>query len=77
VTKRNLTVQLDDDVIKHAKVLAARRGTSVSTLVAVELERLVADDDRYEDAYRRARRALSGAVPRGGRRWRRDHLYDR
>ena len=77
VTKRNLTVQLDDDVIKHAKVLAARRGTSVSTLVAAQLERLVADDDRYEDAYRRAQRALAGSAPRGGRRWRRDHLYDR
>jgi hypothetical protein len=76
VAKRNLTVQLDDDVIRQAKVLAARRGTSVSTLVASELERLVADDDRYEDAYRRAQRALGGATARGGRRWRRDDLYD-
>ena len=77
MAKRNLTVQLDDDVIQQAKVLAARRGTSVSTLVASELERLVADDDRYEDAYRRAQRALAGAAPRGGRRWSRDDLYDR
>ena len=77
MTKRNLTVQLDDDVIKHAKVLAARRGTSVSALVAAELERLVADDDRYEDAYRRAQRALAGTASRGGRRWRRDDLHDR
>ena len=77
MTKRNLTVQLDDDVIKQAKVLAARRGTSVSTLVAAELERLVADDDRYEDACRRAQRALSGASPHGGRRWRREELYSR
>jgi hypothetical protein len=75
--KRNLTVQLDEDVIRRAKVLAARRGTSVSTLVAAELERLVADDDRYEAAHRRAERALAGAAPRGGRRWRRDDLYDR
>lgn len=77
MTKRNLTVQLDDDVIKQAKVLAARRGTSVSTLVAAELERLVADDDRYEDAQRRAQRALAGSVPRGGRGWRREDLYSR
>lgn len=77
MTKRNLTVQLDEDVIQQAKVLAARRGTSVSTLVAAELERLVADDDRYEDSYRRARRALAGATPRGGRRWSRGDLYDR
>ncbi|HVM02366.1 MAG TPA: DUF6364 family protein [Acidimicrobiales bacterium] len=77
MAKRNLTVQLDEDVIQQAKVLAARRGTSVSTLVASELERLVADDGRYEDACRRAQRALSGAAPRGGRRWSRDDLYDR
>lgn len=77
MAKRNLTVQLDEDVIKQAKVLAARRGSSVSTLVASELQRLVADDDRYEDACRRARRALAGAAPRGGRRWSRPDLYDR
>lgn len=77
MTKRNLTVQLDENVIQQAKVLAARRGTSVSTLVACELERLVADDDRYEDAHRRAQRAIAGAAPRGGRRWSRDDLHDR
>jgi hypothetical protein len=77
MVKRNLTVQLDEDVIRQAKVLAARRGTSVSTLVAAELERLVAEDDRYEDAHRRAQRALAAAVTRGGRRWRREDLYDR
>ncbi len=77
MAKRNLTVQLDDDVIRQAKVLAAKRGTSVSTLVAGQLERLVADDERYEDAWRRARRALAGAASRGGRRWRRDELHER
>lgn len=72
-----MTVQLDDDVIRQAKVLAAKRGTSVSTLVAGELERLVADDERYEDAWRRAQRALTGATSRGGRRWQRDELHER
>lgn len=57
MAKRNLTVQLDDEVIRDAKVLAARRGTSVSTMVAAELERLVAADDRYEEARERAQRA--------------------
>lgn len=65
-SKRKLTVHLDEHVITQAKVLAARRGTSVSAMVAAELERLVADDDRYEDAHRRAQRALAGAMPRGG-----------
>lgn len=77
MAKRNLTVQLDDEVIHHAKVLAARRGTSVSTLVAAEVARMVADDERYEDAQRRAQRALAGARSRGGRRWKREDLHAR
>lgn len=77
MSKRNLTVHVDDELIRQAKVLAARRGTSVSTLVAVELERLVADDERYEEARQRAQRALGGASHRGGRRWDRDELHAR
>jgi len=75
--KRNLTVQLDDEVIRRAKVLAAKRGTSVSGLVAAELGRLVAEDERYEEAWRRARTAMGEATGRGGRRWDRDELHDR
>ena len=75
--KRNLTLQLDDDVIHRAKVLAAKRGTSVSGLVAAELARLVAEDERYEDAWRAARKAMGDTAGRGGRRWARDELHDR
>ncbi len=75
--KRNLTVQLDDETIRDAKVLAARRGTSLSALVAAELARLVADDERYEEARQRARRALANPSSRGRRRWERDELHER
>jgi SAM-dependent methyltransferase len=75
--KRNLTVQLDDEVIRRAKVLAAKRGTSVSGLVAQELDRLVAEDERYEAAWRLARKAMGDATPRGGRSWGRDELHER
>jgi hypothetical protein len=75
--KRNLTVQLDEDVIRRAKVLAAKRGTSVSGLVAQELDRLVAEDERYEAAWRQARKAMGDSVPRGGRRWSREELHER
>ena len=77
MAKRNLTVQLDDDVIDDAKVLAIRRGTSVSALVGMELARLVAEATRYDAAHERARQALAGAAPRGGRTWTRNDLYDR
>lgn len=75
--KRNLTVQLDDEVVQRAKVLAARRGTSVSALVAHELQQLVEADERYEKAWRQARKAMGQAQSHGGRRWQRDDLYER
>lgn len=77
VSRRNLTLQLDEDVIRRARVAAAKRGTSVSGLVAHQLEDLVEHDRRYEEAMRRALDALRTAARRGGRRWRRSDLYER
>ena len=77
MTKRNLTVQLDEDVIHRAKVAAAKRGTSVSGLVTQQLERLVEADERYEEAHRRAERAMGRTQSRGGRSWTRDELHER
>lgn len=77
MARRNLTLKLDEDVIRRAKVLAAKRGTSVSGLMAHELEQLVAQDARYEEAWRRATEIMAGSVPRGGRTWQRDELHDR
>lgn len=76
MAKANLTVQLDQAVIRRAKVIAAKRGTSVSGLVARDLSELVDQDERYEDAMRRAREILARATARGGRSWRRDELHE-
>ena len=59
--KRNLTVQLDEETVAKAKVLAARRSTSVSKLIAHEIKRLVGEDD----AYGRARAAAFAHLNRG------------
>lgn len=77
MARRNLTLQLDEGVIRRARVAAARRGTSISGLVASHLEDLVEQDARYEDAMRLALDALRAPVRRGGRRWRREELYER
>ena len=75
MARRNLTLQLDEETIRQAKLLAAKRGTSISGLVARELQRLVARDARYEEAQRRAVELMAESVARGGRSWRRDDLY--
>ena len=52
--KTNLTLKLDADLIREAKVLAAKQGTSVSRLLTDQLETLVRRDKVYERAKRRA-----------------------
>ena len=47
---RNLTVRLEEGTIRKAKVVAAKRSTSVSQLVADEIDRLVRADEAYEQA---------------------------
>jgi Family of unknown function (DUF6364) len=76
MARRNLTVQLDEEIIRKAKILAAERGTSVSGLVARELEHLVARNARYEEAMRRAVKLMAQSVEHGGRSWRREDLYE-
>ncbi len=77
MAKANLRLQLDEDLIRRTKIEAARRGTSVSALVARELGDLVDRSERYEEARRRAIELMAGATTRGTRSWPRDALYDR
>jgi hypothetical protein len=63
VARRNLTLQLDQETVRQAKIVAAKRGTSISGLVARELELLVARDARYEEARRRALELLAESWP--------------
>ncbi|HEU5472106.1 MAG TPA: DUF6364 family protein [Actinophytocola sp.] len=76
MAKRNLTVQLDEETIRAVKELAARRGTSVSGLVAQKIHQMVAADDRYQVAMEAALEAMRNAKPRGGRNWTRAEINE-
>jgi hypothetical protein len=64
--KQNLTVSLSADIIRKAKVLAARRSTSVSGLVAEQIESLVGDQEAYERSERAALAMLDKGFHLGG-----------
>jgi len=64
--KQNITLSLEKDILKKAKLLAANRETSVSKLLAEELSRIVLQDDRYESAKRRALARLRKGFHLGG-----------
>ena len=52
--KTNVTLRMDADLLKEAKVLAAKEGSSVSRYLAEHLEELVRRDRVYERSRRRA-----------------------
>ena len=75
--RQNLTVQMDRELIRKARVLAAKRGTSVSGLVARELEKLIGDDEAYESARRSALQFLEKGFHLGGKSVSREELHER
>ena len=77
MAKRNLTIQLDEETIRHAKIAAVRRGLSLSSLLAQQLNELAEADQRYERAQAVAFEALAHAVGGGALSWRREELYGR
>jgi hypothetical protein len=52
--KTNITLKLDGDLLRKAKILAAEEDTSVSALLAQQLEKIVREREGYEQAKRRA-----------------------
>lgn len=75
--KQNITLSMDSELLKGARVLAARQGTSVSKLLAAELERLVNDDTRRLRAREQAMSVLDRGLHLGGGRPDRDALHER
>lgn len=76
---RNLTIQLDEDVIRAAKALAASKGMSLSALVAQDLREKIAAQGRYQRAMAAALESMAEAAgsSRTAPVWTRDELYDR
>jgi len=64
--KQNLTISLDRELIRRARIIAASRGTSVSKLVALELSRTVEEAEAYERAKRQALAVLDKGFHMGG-----------
>jgi len=66
--KQNITISLETEMLRKAKILAAQRGTSISGLLALQLERLIGEDDAYEKAKRQALALLERGYHLGGSR---------
>jgi hypothetical protein len=52
--KRNVTISLERQTLRKAKLLAAKHGTSISGLLVEQIEVLVGEEEAYERAERQA-----------------------
>ncbi len=75
----NLTIVIDDRLLKQARMRALEDGTSVNALLRTYLERYAGAGDTGEALNgfaRLARRSVASSGPTG-RAWTRDELHDR
>ena len=77
----NVTISVDEDVLRRARIKALQEGTSVNAYLKAKLEDYVEDwRQKQIDAMNAfleiAKNAKASSGPQG-RTWRRDDLYDR
>ena len=65
--RQNITLRLDKELIRKAKVLAAQQGTSVGGLLTQFLEKVLKEEEAYEVARKRALAFLDRGFHLGGK----------
>jgi len=73
----NLTLSIDDRLLKEAREVAAAMGKSVNQLVREYLQQLTARDDAERDIGELRKLSASSEGHSGGRRIQRDELHER
>ena len=76
--KQNVTISISQETVRKARILAARRSTSISGLLAAEIEKLVRAEEAWERSERSALALLEQGFRLGGRvPSTRDELHER
>ena len=77
---RNITLALPEKTLREIKIIAAKRGTSVSAMLREKLETLVSDESDYEVARREFMDVADKGFElgtHGKATWTRDELHER
>jgi plasmid stability protein len=74
----NLTIAIDDEVLKQARIRAIEQGTSVNAVLRDYLASYAGTKASQEKAVKRLLRLSQRAkARRGGHQWTRDELHER
>ncbi len=76
--KQNITLSIDEQLLRKAKVFAAQRGTSISGLLTQELQNMIKAQETYEQSEKKAISLLDQRFNLGGQKITdRSMLHDR
>lgn len=73
----NLTITVDDQLLRRARIRAVETGTSVNAVLREFLESWAGEDRRTDAVRSLLNRSTKARSTRGGRRWTRDELHER
>ena len=74
----NLTISLDDEgLIREAKILAARRGMSISAIMRDYLKELISKESKVDQAKKQALRMMKRGFHLGGKPLKRNVAHAR
>lgn len=64
--KRNVTISISPETVRKARILAARRSTSISGLLSQQIELMVGEEEAWERSERSALALLERGFHLGG-----------
>jgi hypothetical protein len=73
----NVTLSIDDDLLRRAREAAKRRGTSLNQMIRDLLADVTSDTDPEETVRELQKLWEDGQSGSKGRTWTREELYDR
>jgi len=65
--KQNITLSINKDLIRKVKILAAQKQTSISGMLSQELQKILADSEKYELLKRKALTNINQGFHLGGK----------
>jgi hypothetical protein len=76
--KQNITLSIEKELLKKAKLMATKKETSVTKLLTDQLNKMISEEDEYESSKKRALANLRKGFHLGGHiPCRREELHER
>ena len=76
--KQNITLAIENEILRKDKLLAARNDTSISKMLSDQLKQMIDKEEQYQAAKQRALHAIRKGFHLGGNvTWRRENLHER